>query len=158
LETKLSISIEIEVAPEKVFAFLTSEKLNYVMKDYVKEKWTSERPVGVGSVAHVVGVGGVGNKAEWDNTVTEFVENKNLTMHSVGRTKDALDSTQSFALEPTTKGTKVTYSMDYEMPYSLLGKLADELVFSREFKREFTKILENLKKALEGVAPAIVAS
>jgi len=150
METKLSKSIEIGVPPEEVFAFIISEKMFDTTKDFIKGKWTSAGPVGVGSTAHYVGVGGMQGKAEWDNKVTEFVENKKMTMHSVGATKRALDSTQIFALEPTTKGTKVIYSIDYEMPYSVLGKLADELVFSRNLKKMGTKILENMKRALEG--------
>ena len=92
----------------------------------------------------------MGNKAEWENTVTGYVENKELTMHSVGKSKRALDSIQTFALEPTTKGTRVTCSIDYDMPYSVLGKLADELVFSRAPKKQGVKILGNMKKAIEG--------
>jgi hypothetical protein len=149
LETKLSGNIEIGVAPEKVFAFITSDKLNDAIKDFGEGKWTTAGPVGVGSTLHYVGAGR--NKgAAWDNKITEFVENKKMTMHSVGTSKRALDSIQTWALEPTTKGTKLTLSVDYDMPYSVLGKLADELVFSRALKKQGIKMLENIRKALEG--------
>jgi hypothetical protein len=61
---KSTTSIEIEVAPEKVFAFVISEKMNDVTKDFVEGKWTSDGPVGVGSIAHYVGVGR--NQGDWD--------------------------------------------------------------------------------------------
>jgi len=144
---KLTASIEIEASPEKVFSFVISEKMNDVWGEWIEGKWTSDGPIGVGSTGHSVGVGR--NKGEWNVEVTEFVKNKKITLHSVGASKRANDSTNSFTLEPTTKGTKVTYSIDYEMPYSVLGKLIDKLMVKKEMEKVNTKILKNLKKALE---------
>jgi carbon monoxide dehydrogenase subunit G len=144
---KSTTSIEIEASPEKVFAFIISEKMNDVTKDFIESKLTSAGPIGVGSTVHYVGVGR--NKGEWDAEVTEFVKNKKLTMRTIGASKRALNSTNSFTLEPTTKGTKVTYSIDYEMPYSILGKLIDELMVSKNLEKSNRTVLENLKKALE---------
>jgi len=49
----------------------------------------------------------------------------------------------------TANGTKMTYSVDYELPYSVLGKLLDKLKVSKDMEKNNTKMLENIKKALE---------
>jgi hypothetical protein len=144
-------SIEIEASPEKIFAFIISEKMNDVYKEYIEFKWTSAGPVGVGSTMHALGgIAARGRgKGEWNVKVTEFEENKKFTMRSEGTSKRALNSTNSYILEPTTKGTKVTLTLDYEMPYSVLGKLFEVLIFKKELEKQGTKMLENLKKAIE---------
>ena len=110
-------------------------------------KWTSAGPVGVGSTGHAVGMGR--NKGDWNLEATEFEKNKKITMHSVGTNKRSNNSTNSVILELTTKGTKVTMSIEYEMPYSVLGKLIDDLMVKREMEKQITKMLESLKKTLE---------
>jgi hypothetical protein len=146
---KATNSVEIEASPEKVFDFVISEKMNDLMKESVEGKWTSAGPVGVGSTAHYVGVHKRNKGEEWNAEVTEFVKNKNLTMLLKGANKHSNDQTNYYAFEPTTKGTKFTMSMEYKLPYSILGKLIDVLVAKRMVEKEVTKILENLKKALE---------
>jgi carbon monoxide dehydrogenase subunit G len=146
--TESTATVEILATPEEVFAFLMSEKMNDIWKEWTTIKWTSDGPIAVGSTAHVVGVGR--NKGgEWDIRVTELVKNQRMTMRAVGTSRRALNSTNSFTLEPTTKGTKATYSIDYEMKYSVLGKLFEALVARRELEKADYKMLENLKKALE---------
>ena len=55
----------------------------------------------------------------------------------------------SYTFEPTAKGTKVTFNMEYEVPYSILGKLIDKLKVQKDIEKSNTKLLENMKKALE---------
>jgi carbon monoxide dehydrogenase subunit G len=144
---KLTKSIEIEASPEKVFAFIIDDKkVTDAWKGALEVKKTSEGPVGVGSTAHYVGVAG-GTQAEWDMEVTEFVKNKKIAMRTVGASKFKM--TSLFTFEPTTKGTKMTYSMDYELPYSVLGKLIDKLRVSKDMEKDTVKAMENMKKALE---------
>lgn len=144
--TKITKSIEIEASPEKVFAFVISEKMNDVWKDWYEAKWTSEGPVGVGSIGHFVG-----NpefiKGEWDMEVTEFTKNKNMTMHTKG--KSPMNETVSMNLEPTTNGTKVTYVDEYSLPHSVFGKMLDIAKVRKGMEKAHTQMLENLKKALE---------
>jgi len=52
-------------------------------------------------------------------------------------------------LEPTTKGTKLMYSMDNEPPYSILGKVIDKLRVSKDIEKSMEKQLGNIEKALE---------
>jgi carbon monoxide dehydrogenase subunit G len=141
---KVTVSIEIEASPEKVFDFVISDKMYDLYKEYTEGKWTSAGPVGVGSTAHYVGVHKRNKGEEWNAEVTEFTKDKSLTMFLKGANKHSNDQTNYFAFEPTSKGTKVTFTMEYKMSY-----LIDALVAKRMIEREDTKILENLKKTLE---------
>ena len=143
---KLTKSVEVEASPEKVFTFVNDvKKMNDAMKGWAEGEHTSEA-VGVGATMHYVGVAG-GSQAEWDMEVTEFVKNKKVAMRTIGASKFKM--TNSWVLEPTTKGTKSTFSMEYEVPYSVLGKLVDKLKVSKDMEKSMSKMLENMKKALE---------
>ena len=144
--TKITKSIEIEASPEKVFAFVISNKMNDVWKDLYEATWTSEGPIGVGSTSHFVGHPDF-IKGEWDMEVTEFEKNKNMTMHTKG--KSPMKATVSMILEPTTKGTNVTYVEDYQMPYSIFGKMIDIAKVRKGMEKAHIELLENLRKALE---------
>jgi carbon monoxide dehydrogenase subunit G len=84
---------------------------------------------------------------EFDSEVIEFVKNEKFVSHTIGASK--FKGTASFTLEPTTKGTKVTYSMDYEMPYSVLGKLIDKVRVHKKMEEGISNAMENAKKTLE---------
>jgi carbon monoxide dehydrogenase subunit G len=144
---KVITSIEIEASPEKVFAFAISEKMNDVWKEWLETKWTSKEPVGVGSIAHFIGKGGGYENLEYDMEVTEYVKDKKMAMRTLGKSK--LNATSTMTLEPTNKGTKMTYSVDYKPPYSVLGKLVAKLKVSKEIEKNDKKFLENMKKAIE---------
>jgi uncharacterized membrane protein len=144
---KLAKSVEIEASPEKVFAFfIDNEKMNEIGKGNLEVEQTSKGPVGVGSTSHWVATAG-GNQQEWDMEITEFVKNKKLVTRTIGASK--FKAAISYALEPTAKGTKVTYSMDYELPYSVLGKLVDKLKVGKDIEKNIGAIIEKAKKALE---------
>jgi uncharacterized membrane protein len=144
---KLTKSIEIEASPEKVFAFiLDSKKMNELSKGSLEIEPTSKEPVGVGSTGHWVATAG-GNQQEWDMEVTEFVKNKKCAMRTIGASK--FKSDLLFTLEPTAKGTKLTYSYNYELPYSVLGKLVDKLKVGKDMEKNIGVMMENIKKALE---------
>jgi uncharacterized membrane protein len=144
---KLTKSIEIEASPEKVFTFINdTKKMNEINKGNLEMEPTSKGPVGVGSTSHWVATAG-GNQQEWDMEITEFVKDKKMAMRTIGASKFKV--TGSFALEPTAKGTKFTYSMDYELPYSVLGKLVDKLKVGKEMEKNMGAMMEKAKKALE---------
>jgi carbon monoxide dehydrogenase subunit G len=145
--TKLAKSIEIEASPEEVFAFLLDkEKMNEATKGFSQFVYASEGPVGVGTIKHNV-TGSGGSTLEFDSEITEFVKNKKLARHTMGASK--FKGIEAFTLEPTAKGTKLTFSMDYEMPYSVLGKLIDKLSVHKKMEEGISNALENGKKALE---------
>ena len=79
--------------------------------------------------------------------VTEFVENKKMEMKTVGATPFKM--ARSFILEPTTKGTRLTYSGDYEVPDSIRGKSVEKSTVRKDIGQHNAKMLENIKKALE---------
>jgi hypothetical protein len=141
---KVTVSIEIEASPEKVFAFVTSDKVNELSPEFFEGKWTSEKPIRHGSTAHFAGVHRYNKGEEWNAEVTEFTKGKSLTMFLRGANKHSNDQTNSYTLEPTNKGTKVSLTMEYKA-----GKLLDALMVKRMVKREDYKALENMKKALE---------
>ena len=143
---KLTKSIEIEASPEKVWTFITDiKKMNDAMKGWSEGESTS-KTVGVGATTHYVGAAG-GSTAEWDMEVTEFVKNKKMASRTIGASKFKMTSSET--LEPTTKGTKFTFSMEYGVPYSILGKLVDKLKVSKDMEKNMSKMLENIKKAHE---------
>ena len=145
--TKLTKSIEIEAPPEKVFAFITDvKKGNELTKGFAEAEYTSKGPVGVGTTQHAVAKAG-GSQAEFDMEITEFVENKKISMHTIGASK--LKMTGSHTLEPTAKGTKLTNTAEYELPYSILGKIIDKLKVSKDIEKRVEKELRDMKKALE---------
>src|SRR4030067_987644 len=84
-------------------------------------------------------------KGEWEEEVTEFVENKKMVMRTVEGSKLKMGVTG--LLEPTAKGTKVTYIEENEGPYSVLGKLVDKLKYSKETEKFMEELLGNLKRA-----------
>ena len=142
---KVSTSIEIDAFPEKVFAFATdNEKMKDLTKEWVVGELTSDGPVRVGSTMHYVGVDKHTKGGEWNAVVTEFTKNKNFTMSLKGSNKRSNDQTNYYVFEPTTKGTKMTITMDYKM-----SKLLDVLAAHRMIEKENMKMLEKLKKVLE---------
>jgi hypothetical protein len=143
-------SIEINASPEKVFDFILSDKGNDIMMEGVAEgKWTSEKPIGLGSTAHFTGIHKYNNGEEWNAEITEFTKNKSLTMLLRGANKKSHDQIDYYTCEPTTNGTKFTFSMEYEVP-SIGGKLLQALGGRRMVEGWVTKMSENVKKAVEG--------
>ena len=145
--TKLTKSREIEASPEKVFAFITDiEKINEIAKGDVEFKQTSKGPWGVGTTLHWISKQS-GSPIETDFEITEFEKNKKATMRTIGASKLKLQ--QSMTLEPTAKGTKVTYILDYTMPYSFLGKIIDKLKVQKDMEKSIERQIRDYKKALE---------
>jgi uncharacterized protein YndB with AHSA1/START domain len=138
-------SIEIAASPEKVFAFVTDiEKMNDETKKWAEGKMTSSGPVRVGSTARFVGTHKRNRGEEWNAEVTEFEKNKKLTMLLKGANKRSNDQTNYYVFEPTSKGTKMTITMDYKM-----NMLLDVLVAHRMIEKANMETLEKLKKTLE---------
>jgi hypothetical protein len=146
--TKQTQSTEINASPEKIFAFVISDRMNDVWGEWMEGKWASEEPVGVGSIANFTTKGNLSSFGELKGEVTEFEKNKKMTIHSKDA-KGKMDATDSLVLEPTAKGTKATYNTDYKVPYSVFGKLLDKIKISKDMESMHVKMLENLKKALD---------
>jgi uncharacterized protein YndB with AHSA1/START domain len=141
---RVTTSIEINASPEKVFDFVISDKANELSPEWFEGKWTSEKPIRLGSTVHYVGLHKYNKGEEWNGEITEFTRNKSLTIFLKGANKKSHDQTNFYAFEPTNNGTKVSLTMEYKA-----GKLLDALVVKRMVEEENTKSLERLKKALE---------
>ena len=88
---KVTVSIEIEASHEKVFDFVISDKANELCPEWFEGKWTSAKPIGLGSTAHFVGLHKYNKGEEWNAEVTEFTKNKSLTMLLRGANKKSHD-------------------------------------------------------------------
>lgn len=146
--TKLTISKEIQASPERIFAFSISERMNEIWGEWMMGKWVSEGPVGLGSIAHFDTKGMLKNLGELTGEVTEFEENRKMTMHSKN-VKGKTTGIETIILEPMANGTKATYVTEYDVPYSVFGKLIDKVKISRDMENMHVKMLENLKNAVE---------
>jgi carbon monoxide dehydrogenase subunit G len=146
---KITLSIEIEASPEKVFTFTNDvEKLNEISKGVVKNEFTSKGPIGVGTTAHTIVYNKAGGiQAEFDMEITEFEENKKVSMRTIGKSKMKVNI--KYVYEPTAKGTRLTKTEEYELPYSILGKIIDKIKFHKDIEKMDEKLLMDLKKALE---------
>ncbi len=147
LVTRIEKSIEIKAPPEKVFAFMLSEKMNDLWGKYMEAKWTTPGPVRVGTIGHWIAKPAFKLPGEWDTEVIEFEENKKMSMRTVESSK--LKMTTTGILEPTIFGSKTTYIEEYEVPYSVIGKLADKITYRKATERFMDELLQNLKNALE---------
>ncbi len=144
---RITKTIEIEAPPEKVFAFMLSEKMNDVWGRWLEGKWTSPLPLGVGSTSHWIPKEEFKLKGEWDEEIVEFEKDKKIVMKTTKESK--LNMTIIGLLEPTAVGTKFTYTDDYAVPYSVLGQLVDKVKYSKDTEKFMEGMLANLKRALE---------
>jgi uncharacterized protein YndB with AHSA1/START domain len=145
--TRITKTVNIKASPEKVFAFMLSDKMNEVWGRWLEAKWISEGPIGVGSVSHWTPKEEFKIKGEWDEEIVEFEKNRKIVMRTAKDSK--LNMTVTGLFEPTTEGTKLTYIDEYEVPYSLLGKLVDKVKYSKNTEKFMEGMLENLKQTLE---------
>jgi uncharacterized protein YndB with AHSA1/START domain len=145
--TRITKTVNIRASPEKVFAFMLSDKMNEVWGRWLEAKWISEGPIGVGSVSHWTPKQEFKIKGEWDEEIVEFEKNRKIVMRTAKDSK--LNMTVTGLFEPTTEGTKLTYIDEYEVPYSLLGKLVDKVKYSKDTEKFMEGMLENLKQTLE---------
>jgi len=142
---RIERSIEVFASPEEVFRYLRElERMPEWMPSCKSHRITSERRYGVGVTSHCV-MDHSGRTIEWDSVITEWEENRRLTWHCEEPTKN--DGT--FLLEPTERGTKVTFIMNYELPYSVLGMIIDRLKVSKEIERDIAEALSRLKEKVE---------
>jgi carbon monoxide dehydrogenase subunit G len=142
---RLDNSIDINVTPEQVFAFVADVTTH---PDWVK--WTKEAEVtsleanGVG--ATTAGVMQVGPRKEKVETLTtEFKDGQYVTR----RTTRGMKMTDRLSVLPQEEGTKVAWSIDYVPPMGGMGKLMDVLFMERLFDQLMKDSLTNLKNRLE---------
>jgi len=138
--TKIVREFEVEVPPDRVFSVVS-----------VPDKWPQwcgfvKRASSNGSDSHwVYDMGGM--KVESDSRVSELKEN---SVYEFQQTKGFMKSGATrFDIQPSKKGSKVTWTVKYELPFSYLGKLADKLKARRQFEQAIDDALKNLIRFLE---------
>jgi uncharacterized membrane protein len=99
---KIVRSINIDVPPDKVFAYVQDlENMPKWMPSCKSHRITSQQRSGVGTTTHCV-MEQAGRIIEWDSVVTEYVENQKMVWHCEKPSRnDGI-----FEFEPTTTGTK----------------------------------------------------
>jgi len=145
--TKITKTVEIAASPEKLFAFMVSQKMNDLWGEHLEGKWITPGPVRLGSVSHWVAKPGFKMKGEWDQEVTEFELNRKMAWHTAAGSK--LNMGVRGELEATANGSKVQYTEEYELPYWILGKLVDKLRYRKAVEKFMDDTLAALKKAVE---------
>lgn len=130
--------VEINATPEEVFEVICRiddfPKYTNLIKD-VKE-------IEAGKFRWVAKFGSFGFK--WDSIITELVEGKRVAWASISGIKNS----GSFNLEPTEKGTKVTFLMEYLLPFSIMEDVVGH-VSSYWMEKISSDILGMVKKVLE---------
>ena len=138
--TKIIKKLEVEASPEKVFAAVSTPEKWPQWATFVKQASSNS------SKTHwVYEMGGM--KVESDTETSEVQENKVYGFHQTG---GFLKSGKNrIEIEPSKKGSAVTWTLEYELPYSFLGKIMDKLKASRQFEEGVADSLSGLKKFLE---------
>ncbi len=138
--TKIVKEFEVGATPNKVFALIS-----------VPEKWSQwasfvKQASSNGSKTHwIYEMGGM--RVESDTEVTEAEENK---VYRFRQAKGFLKSGKtSFEIEPSAKGSNITWTTEYEPPYSYLGKAMDRLRMNKQNEAAIDESVRNLKRTLE---------
>lgn len=131
--------IEINATPEDVFEVICRiddfPKYTNLIKD-VKE-------IEAGKFRWVAKFGSL--EFKWDSIITELVEGKRVAWASISGIKNS----GSFNLEPTEKGTKLTFLMEYHFHGGVVEDLVD-YVSTYWLEKISSDIINRVKKNLEG--------
>lgn len=146
---KIDKSIVIQAPIEKVFEFVTKPE-NFA-KAQPPEAGTKiiTSPKGPPKVGNVwkMGMKAGGQAYEWENEVTEVIDNKKVSRRQKGGPFKKLEWTQSF--EASEGGTRFSMKSEYEMPYSILGKIIDKLKIEKEMDKNFDHFMKKMKELIE---------
>lgn len=130
--------IEINATPEDVFEVICRiddfPKYTNLIKD-VKE-------IEAGKFRWVAKFGSL--EFKWDSIITELVEGKRVAWASISGIKNS----GSFNLEPTEKGTKLTFLMEYHFHGGVVEDLVD-YVSTYWLEKISSDIINRVKKNLE---------
>ena len=147
--TKIEKSIIINAPIKKVFAFVTDP--NNFARAQPPETQTKvlsrpEGPLAVGR-SWRMSMKAAGQLYEWENEITEVIENQKVSGRQKGGAFKKLEWTQSF--EPSDGSTKFSFAAEYEMPYSLFGKIIDKLKVEKETNKNFDYFIKKIKELIE---------
>ena len=141
-------SIEIAASPETVWNIVADPSL--VPKIFPDVISATSDPPGMAQVGQKVSVTAkvAGRRIQTTTENTEVVPNKKLVIKQVpGGFMKTFVSTIS--LEPSKKGTKVSFETEYEASAGYLGKVLGVLVVNRTVKKNLEVSTENVKELAE---------
>jgi uncharacterized protein YndB with AHSA1/START domain len=141
-------SIEITAPPERVWPLLVEP--DNVLKWYgtlTTFRYADGGPPGPGARVYAEEKGGPGMLMKLNFGVSEWVENRAVGLHMVSGTGvKAYD--QRWVLEPSTEGSRFTFSEHVELPYGAVGRLIDGMV-KRTSENHLKEMLAKLKELAE---------
>ncbi len=147
--TRIEKSIEIKAPPENVWDMLVFDRFaewdvgtqkHVKSMEYTSEVQTPEDKHRAGATIRITEMRG----RVYHGEITESLDKQKIVFRS-----SEMGGVLTFVLEPTERGTNVTYAMDYELPWGILGKFLNALFAQRMSEKEVEGSLEQLKSLLE---------
>ena len=147
--TRIEKSIDIKTPPEAVWELLVFDRFSewdvgtqkhVKSMEYTSAVQTPEDKHRVGATIRITENRG----RVYHGEITESLDKQKIVFNS-----SEMGGVLTFLLEPTERGTKVTYAMDYELPWGLLGKFLNVLFAQRMSEKEVEGSLAQLKSLLE---------
>jgi carbon monoxide dehydrogenase subunit G len=141
-------TVEISAPPETVWSILSDPtSIPKLIPDVISNEVDPAGPLVLGQKAHLTGKM-AGRKVEFFSEATEVVPNKKLVItQRPGGLFKAFSNT--VALQPTKKGSRVTQTFQYQVSMGYLGKALSSLVVNRFVNKNARAYLKNLKEIAE---------
>ncbi len=143
---RFSAAIEIDVAPDHVFATAGDLKKRPDWTTFVKDVTiTSGDGKSAGSSDQTIAkIGPQRNK--WEGTLAKYEPGQELVRKFGGY----FEGEERMTFTPTESGgTRVEWYVDYTPPFGIIGKFGAWFMMARIYLNELEASLENLKTALE---------
>ena len=140
-------AIEVTVPANRVWPyFVEPEMVLQWCITFKKFEYTSNQRSGVGTPIYIEEQAS-GQLMKMNFEVTEWKENEKVALRMIsGGSLKSYE--QSWSLEPTTLGSKVTFMEDIELPYGVIGKLLS-LILEGMSNSTADKMLAKLKSLVE---------
>jgi uncharacterized protein YndB with AHSA1/START domain len=140
-------AIEVTVPANRVWPyFVEPEMVLQWSITFKKFEYTSNQRSGVGTPIYIEEQAS-GQLMKMNFEVTEWKENEKVALRMIsGGSLKSYE--QSWSLEPTTLGSKVTFMEDIELPYGVIGKLLG-LILEGMSNSTADKMLAKLKSLVE---------
>jgi uncharacterized protein YndB with AHSA1/START domain len=140
-------AIEVTVPANRVWPYFVEPEMVFQWCiTFKKFEYTSNQRSGVGTPIYIEEQAS-GQLMKMNFEVTEWKENEKVALRMIsGGSLKSYE--QSWSLEPTTLGSKVTFMEDIELPYGVIGKLLG-LILEGMSTSTADKMLAKLKSLVE---------
>ena len=145
--TRVERAIEIDSAPEDVFAVLTDlDRLPEWATIVVATRDVSRLPLAAGcTFRQTVRVLGQEIESEWHVLALEAPRLVSYEAQAPGGGRMAMTQ----RVLPSGRGSRVELEVDYELPGGIVGEIVDKVYMERHNEQEAERSLANLKEILE---------